>query len=84
LKGPRLADLAGARPKPSGVNRKRAKPERKSLPHFSVYISEAVNREIRRLAVELDLKPHDLYIEAINLMFKEHGRKSIAEIDGKA
>jgi len=91
LKGPRLADLTARTPPRDNVTTSlrdnvatsRAKGQRKSLPHVSVYVSAAVNREIRKLALELDVKAHDLYVEAIDRMLKAHGRPSIAEIDGK-
>jgi hypothetical protein len=85
MKGPSLIDLA-ARPtaevREVAATKKAAK-ERKSLPHISVYVSPAVNREIRKLALELDVKAHDLYLEGIDRMLKAHGRPSIAKIDGK-
>jgi hypothetical protein len=83
MKGrPSLVDLA-ARPEAPKRLPKSGEASRKSLPHVSVYVSPAVNREIRKLALELDVKAHDLYLEGIDRMLKAHGRPSIGEIDGK-
>jgi hypothetical protein len=86
MKGPSLVDLAvrpTAEAREVAATKKAAKDERKSAPHVSVYISDAVNKEIRKLALELDVKAHDLYLEGIDRMLKAHGRPSIAKIDGK-
>jgi hypothetical protein len=85
MKGPRLIDLA-ARPTTEVrevAATKKAARERKSVPHVSIYISDEVNKVIRKLALDLDCKAHDLYLEGIDLMLKAHGRPSIAKIDGK-
>src|SRR5271156_5285659 len=55
--------------------------ERRSLPHVSVYLSKKVQRAIKGIAFEYDLKQHDVYMQAIDLLLAKYGRPSITEID---
>ena len=55
---------------------------RRDKPHVSLYLAKAVQREIKRIAIDYDCKPHDLLIEAVNLMLAKYGRPCIAEILG--
>jgi hypothetical protein len=48
---------------------------------MSLYVSPKVVREIKRLALDIDRRPHDLLIEGVNLMLRKHGRPSIEEIN---
>jgi hypothetical protein len=59
------------------------KPGRAGVPHYSLYIAPIVVKEIRRLAVELDKRPHELLLEGIDMMLKKRGRTSIAELTGR-
>ena len=49
-------------------------------PHVSLYLPKAVQKEIKLIAIGGDRKPHDVYIEAIDLLLKHHGRPSGAEL----
>ncbi len=49
--------------------------------HTSLYISKNVQRMIRRIAADLDRKPHDVLIEAVNDVLIKYGKPGIAEID---
>jgi hypothetical protein len=60
-----LPSAAAARPSPS---------------HTSLYVSKPVLREIKKLALDYDRKPHDLYIEALDLLLRKYGRPSVAEL----
>src|SRR4051794_4884230 len=53
---------------------------RTSLPHVSVYIGKPVVRELKRLALDYDRKPHDLWIEALDLLLTKYGRPSVVEL----
>ena len=55
---------------------------RPSASHTSLYVSKPVLREIKRLAIDSDRKPHDLYIEALDLLLRKYGRPSVAELSG--
>jgi hypothetical protein len=50
-------------------------------PHTSLYIGKATMRELRRIAADLDRKPHDMLVEGIELVLKRYGRPSIAELE---
>jgi hypothetical protein len=39
-----------------------------------------VLREIKKLALDYDRKPHDLYIEALDLLLRKYGRPSVADL----
>ena len=53
---------------------------RDRLPHVSVYLDKRVQKIIKEIALTYDRRPHDLYIEGIDLMLKRYGRPSIAEL----
>jgi hypothetical protein len=84
---PSLEALAGAVvPKPPPATRENvispaapAKPKWRA--HTSLYISKNVQRMIRRIAADLDKKPHDVLIEAVNDVLIKYGKPGIAEID---
>ncbi len=48
--------------------------------HTSLYLSEPVRRQLRAIAFHEEVKQHDLLIEAVDLLFKSRGAKSIAEL----
>jgi hypothetical protein len=53
---------------------------RKDRPHTTLYLSKKVQRVIKEIALQYDRKPHDLYLEGINLMLTQYGRPSIQDI----
>jgi hypothetical protein len=60
-------------PKTDGAPGKRRK-------HTSLYLSEPVRRQLRAIAYHEEVKQHDLLIEAVDLLFKSRGAKSIREL----
>jgi hypothetical protein len=58
-------------------------PSRKFPAHVSLYLDPRVIRKIKMLAIELDCRPHDLLIEAVNLMLHRRGQPTTAELTGK-
>jgi hypothetical protein len=84
---PSLEALAGAvAPTPHNVvpgpGSKPAKPPalRKDKPHVSLYLDKRVQKVIKEIALAYDRKPHDLYVEAVNLMLRSYGKGTVAEI----
>jgi hypothetical protein len=55
---------------PKGYN---VRPPRIEKPHQSIYADPAVFRVIRQIAATEDVKPQDLYREALRLMLKRRG-----------
>ena len=53
---------------------------RKDRPHVSLYLDKKVQRVIKEVALHYDKKPHDLYLEAIDLMLTHYGRASIKDL----
>jgi hypothetical protein len=53
---------------------------RRDKPHVSVYLDKRVQRVIKEIALAYDRKPHDLYIEGINLMLRSYGKGTVDEI----
>lgn len=43
-------------------------------PHASVYAHPKVFKALREIAVAQDCKPHDLYLEGLRLVLRQHGR----------
>lgn len=46
----------------------------KARSHTTIYLPRAALREIRTIALQFDVKPHDLLIEGVNLMLAKYGR----------
>lgn len=60
-----------------------AAPKRKKrdgVINTSLYLPKAVLKQVKELAVTEDVKPHDLYLEAIDMLFKQRGLKSIDDL----
>jgi hypothetical protein len=51
-----------------------------SAPHVSVYIHPIVIKEFKQLALNLDRRTHDFYLEGFDLVLHKYGRPSIAEL----
>jgi hypothetical protein len=49
--------------------------------HTSLYLSEPVRKQLRAIAYHEEVKQHDLLIEAVDLLFKSRGAKSIKELE---
>jgi predicted DNA-binding protein len=49
--------------------------------HTSLYLPEAAREQLRVLAFHERKKQHDLVREAINMLFKDRGAKSIEELE---
>ncbi len=45
-----------------------AKSDRKDRPHVSLYLSKKAQKTIKTIALEYDCKPHDLYLQGIDMM----------------
>ena len=50
---------------------------RASRSHTTIYLDRRVLLEVRKIAVDYDRKPHDLPIEAVNMMLAKYGRPSV-------
>lgn len=48
----------------------------------TLYLDPAVHRKLQEIAFEQRIKLHDLYLDAIDLLLREAGQRSIAEIIG--
>ena len=83
-----FADIANAPPSPAtpvqrhdatpvslddavALNRDDAKPSKRA--HVSVYVSVKVQRAIKQLALDRNVRAHDLYLDGLRLIMKEHG-----------
>jgi hypothetical protein len=51
--------------------------------HTSLYLHPAVRRAIQEIAFQYDKRPHDLYIEGIDLMLQQYGKPSTAQLADK-
>lgn len=55
----------------------------KNTKRVGLYLHPAVKREVDTIAFTHERKPHDLYLEAIDLVLKKYGRASISELETK-
>lgn len=62
----RIDQVAALMPAPAPEVVDREKP--KSRPHMSLYLPTAAMREIKMLAIQEGCRPHDVLIEAIELV----------------
>jgi hypothetical protein len=73
----RVADEPGG---PEGYKRR----VRYEKPHASIYAHPKVFKALREIAAATDCKPHDLYIEGLRLVLRQHGRDFDALNRGEA
>ena len=57
--------------------------KRPAVRQQTVYLPIPVYEQLRRLAFEERAKMHDFLIQGLDLVFKEKGLKSVAELKGK-
>lgn len=57
--------------------------KRPSVKQQTVYLPVAVYRQLRELAFVEERKMHDYLLQGLDLVFREKGLKSIAELTGK-
>jgi hypothetical protein len=56
-------------------------PAKSSKPdNVMVYVANAVQREIKLIALDRHVRPNVVYLEAIDLLLERYGRKSVAEL----
>lgn len=55
----------------------------KNTKRVGLYLHPAVKREMDTIAFTHERKPHDLYLEAIDLLLRKYGRSSIEELEKK-
>lgn len=75
VESPSRGNVAGERPAdepagPEGYKRR----VRYEKPHASIYAHPKVFKALREIAAATDCKPHDLYIEGLRLVLRQHGR----------
>lgn len=80
---PAPAELPVATPEQVNFPASGKSDSRASRPHVSLYVDKAVQKAIKTIALEYDRRPHDLYIEALDLLLRQYGRPSVAEMSGK-
>lgn len=51
--------------------------------HTSLYLHANVRRAIREIAFQYDRKPHDLYMEGIDMMLAKYGKAGHADLAKK-
>lgn len=53
---------------------------RNDATHTTLYLDKQVRKVIKEIALHYDRKPHDLYLEGIEMMLAHYGKPSIKEI----
>lgn len=64
------------------LERDNAKTSRRQQ-HTSLYLHPNVRRAIREIAFQYDRKPHDLYMEGIDMMLVKYGKAGHADLAKK-
>ena len=52
----------------------------RAAPHMSLYVGKRVQRALKEIALEYDRKPHDILIEAVDMVLRRYGRPTVAEL----
>jgi hypothetical protein len=52
----------------------------KAAPHMSLYVGKRVQRVLKEIALEYDRKPHDILLEAVDLVLQRYGRPTVAKL----
>ena len=52
----------------------------RAAPHMSLYVGKRVQRALKEIALEYDRKPHDVLIEAVDMVLQRYGRPTVAEL----
>jgi hypothetical protein len=52
----------------------------RAAPHMSLYVGKRVQRALKEIALEYDRKPHDILIEAVDMVLQRYGRPRVAEL----
>ena len=47
---------------------------------MSLYVGKRVQRALKEIALEYDRKPHDILIEAVDMVLQRYGRPTVAEM----
>ncbi len=53
---------------------------RKDRPHTTLYLDKRAIKAIKEIALQYDRKPHDLYLEGIDMMLTHYGRPSLKDL----
>jgi hypothetical protein len=52
----------------------------RAAPHMSLYVGKRVQRALKEIALEYDRKPHDVLIEAVDMVLQRYGRPTVTEL----
>lgn len=77
---PKVVELIQPTPTPTAPPPPAATKARREREHTSLYLNKKVLRAIKEIALQYDRKPHDLYLEGINLMLAHYGKPSIEDL----
>ena len=69
-----------AAPAPSVQDEAPVSASGKPYKRVGLYLDPTVKREIDTIAFTHERKPHDLYLEAVDLLLKKYGRPSIKQL----
>lgn len=75
---PREPDPAPTRAEPPPI--KRTYRLHRSVPHVSLYLDRRVQAEIKKLAADQFKRPHDLYVEAVQMLLRRYKLPSMEEL----
>ncbi|MDB5244005.1 MAG: hypothetical protein JWP57_4631 [Spirosoma sp.] len=77
-----LADImgAGAIPEaaavpPDSAPQEQGRAPRRDRPHTTIYLDHAVRNAIKRVAIDVNKRPHDLMLEGIDMMLIKYTGK---------
>lgn len=45
----------------------------KARAHVSVYVAPGVHKAVKRIAIDHDLRPHDVYVEGLRMALEKYG-----------
>lgn len=76
---PAKSEVAKARSTPAAAPTGEA--NKPPIDKVSLYLPKPVHKYIKQIALDMDRRPHDLLMEGVELLLKQHG-KSLKDLTG--
>lgn len=70
-----------AKPKAAPTAPPAPDPSKPPIDKVSLYVPKAAHKFLKQVALDMDRRPHDLFMEGVDLVLKQHG-KSLKDFTG--
>lgn len=70
-----------AKSRPAQVAAPAPDPSKPPIDKVSLYVPKAAHKFLKQVALDMDRRPHDLFMEGVDLVLRQHG-KSLKDFTG--